>query len=99
MHKLDLRVGLIVEAEKIAKSKKLLKLLVDIGTEKRTIVSGLASRYCPEEVVGKKVVVVVNLKPATLMGIKSQGMILAGGSGAELELLTLQKLEVGEEVS
>ena len=97
--KLDLRVGLILKAEKVAKSKKLLKLLVDIGIEKRVIVSGIANNYSPEEIIGKKVVVVVNLKPATLMGIKSQGMILAGGSGLEMELLSVQQLKVGEEVS
>lgn len=74
--KLDLRTGRIVEAEKVPKANKLLKLTVDLGFEKRCIVSGIAEYYTAEEVVGKQVVVVANLAPRKLRGIESQGMIL-----------------------
>jgi methionyl-tRNA synthetase len=74
--KLDLRVGTILSAEKVAKTKKLLALKVNIGSETRTIVSGIAEDYTPEEVVGKTVSVLVNLAPRTLRGVESQGMIL-----------------------
>ncbi|RLI79737.1 methionine--tRNA ligase [Archaeoglobales archaeon] len=75
--KLDLRIGKIVKAEKIKKSKKLLKLEVDIGNEVRQVVAGIAESYEPESLVGKLVPILVNLKPAKLMGVESQGMILA----------------------
>lgn len=74
--KLDMRVGTILEAEKIAKTKKLLKLTVDTGIDTRTIVSGIAESFKPEEVIGKKVTVLVNLAPRALRGVESQGMIL-----------------------
>lgn len=76
----DIRVSTILEAEKVAKTKKLLKLKVDTGIDQRTIVSGIAEYYEPEEVVGKKVLVVVNLKPRKMRGIESQGMILMAES-------------------
>ncbi len=74
--KLDVRIGTILEAEKVKKTKKLLHLKVDIGSEVRTIVSGIAESYSPEEVVGKQVSVLVNLAPRAIKGIESQGMIL-----------------------
>lgn len=74
--KLDMRVGEIKEAIKIAKSKKLLQLKVDIGLETRTVLSGIAEQYSPEEVIGKKVILLANLSPRKMMGIESQGMIL-----------------------
>ena len=74
--KLDLRVGTILEAEKMAKTKKLLVLKVDTGIDTRTIVSGIAESFTPEEVVGKKVTVLVNLAPRALRGVESEGMIL-----------------------
>ena len=74
--KLDMRVGTIVEAEKMAKTKKLLILKVDTGLDVRTIVSGIAESFTPEEVVGKKVTVLVNLAPRSLRGVDSEGMIL-----------------------
>jgi len=74
--KLDMRVGKILTAEKIEKSKKLLKLQVDIGVEKRTVLSGIAEQYNPEDVIGKKVILLANLQPRKMMGIESQGMIL-----------------------
>ncbi len=74
--KLDLRVGTIVEAEKMAKTKKLLILKVDTGIDTRTIVSGIAESFSPEEVIGKRVTVLVNLAPRVLRGVESQGMLL-----------------------
>lgn len=75
--RMDLRVGEILKAEKVEGTTKLIKLEVDIGTEKRTMVAGIADVYSPEELVGKKLVVIANLKPAVIRGIESQGMILA----------------------
>jgi methionyl-tRNA synthetase len=74
--KLDMRVGEIISAESIPKSNKLLKLAVDIGMETRTVLSGIAQQYAPEEVIGKKVILLSNLQPRKMMGIESQGMIL-----------------------
>lgn len=86
----ELRVAQIVAAEEIPRSKKLYKLSVDLGYEKRTIVSGIKEFFTTEELVGKKIVVVVNLKPAKLCGIESNGMLLAVGDGKKtaLSLLT-----------
>jgi len=75
--KMDLRVGEVLKAEKVEGTDKLLKLEVDIGTEKRTMVAGVADMYSPEELEGKKIVVIVNLQPAVIRGIESQGMLLA----------------------
>ncbi|MEM6719352.1 MAG: methionine--tRNA ligase [Bacteroidota bacterium] len=74
--KLDLRVGTIIEAEKVRKTKKLLKLIVDTGLDKRTIVSGIAESFTPEEIIGKKVTVLANLAPRVIAKVESQGMIL-----------------------
>jgi methionyl-tRNA synthetase len=74
--KMDIRVGMILEAEKVAKTTKLMKLLVDTGIDKRTIVSGIAEHFTPEEIIGKQVSVLVNLEPRKIKGIESQGMIL-----------------------
>ncbi|MVT11909.1 methionine--tRNA ligase [Chitinophaga tropicalis] len=74
--KLDLRVGTILSAEKVEKADKLLKLQVDIGTEKRTVVSGIAAHFKPEEIIGRQVTLVANLAPRKMRGIESQGMIL-----------------------
>jgi methionyl-tRNA synthetase len=75
--KLDLRVGTVVAAEKVQKADKLLKLEIDLGFEKRTIVSGIALHFAPENLVGKQVVIVANLAPRKLKGIESNGMILS----------------------
>jgi methionyl-tRNA synthetase len=74
--KLDLKVGTILQAEKVEKADKLLKLQVDMGTEQRTIVSGIALHFNPAEIIGKQVVVVANLAPRKMRGIESNGMIL-----------------------
>jgi methionyl-tRNA synthetase len=88
--KVELKVGRIIEAEKVEGSKKLLKLKVDTG-EERQIVAGIANAYEPDALVGKQVVVVTNLKPARLMGIESQGMLLAAGDGKTLAILSPDK--------
>lgn len=97
--KLDLRVAKVTKAEKLPKSKKLLLLEVDLGFETRQIVSGISQHYAPEEMVGKKVIVVANLKPAKLMGVESQGMLLAGSLEGELEIPTLTNLPIGAKIS
>src|SRR5690606_13371453 len=74
--KLDMRVGTIIEAEKMPKADKLLVLKIDTGIDVRTIVSGIAQSFTPEEIIGKKVTVLVNLAPRALRGVESQGMIL-----------------------
>jgi methionyl-tRNA synthetase len=82
--KLDLRVGTILQAEKVAKADKLLKLLVDIGTEQRTVVSGIAMHFAPEDIIGKQVTLVANLAPRKMRGIESQGMILMAEDNGKL---------------
>jgi len=74
--KMDIRVGTILKAEKVPKTKKLLKLIIDTGIDQRTVVSGIAEHYAPEDIIGKQVSVLVNLAPRKLRGIESQGMIL-----------------------
>ncbi len=87
--KIELKTGRIITAEAVPKSKKLLKLEVDIGTETRQIVSGIAMRYPPDTIIGKLVVIVANLKPVKLMGIESQGMVLAAGDKEVEGLLSI----------
>jgi len=90
--KMDIRVGTILEAEKIKKADKLLKLLVDTGLDKRTIVSGIAKYYTPQEVIGKKVTVLLNLAPRKIRGVESQGMILmAENDKGELSFVVPEK--------
>jgi len=97
--KLDIRIGKVVNAEKIKGSKKLLKLVVDIGDERRQIVSGIAEDYSPEELVGKLVVVLVNLQPAKFMGVESRGMILAAEkNGRAILLIPEKEIEAGAKV-
>lgn len=99
--KCQFRIGRILEAEKVEKADKLLKLQVKVGPEEiRTVVAGIALYYSPEELVGKKVVVVYNLKPAKLRGIESHGMLLAAKGESDLRLLTVDgELEEGAVVS
>ena len=84
-----LKVAKIIAAERIPKSEKLLRLRVDLGTEQRQIVAGIGKTYSPDTVLGKTVVVVTNLKPAKLMGVESQGMVLAAGDTDVISLVTL----------
>jgi len=79
--KVDLRTAKVFEAEKVKKSKKLIKLKVDLGTEQRQVLAGIAEAYEPDQLVGRTVILVANLKPSKLMGLESQGMILAGSDG------------------
>ncbi len=88
--KLDLRVASILAAESIEGADRLLKLQVDLGTEKRQLVAGIAEHYTPEELIGKQVIIVANLEPATIRNVESQGMVLAG-SGDTVVLATLEK--------
>ncbi len=97
---IDLRVAKVISAEKIEKSNKLLKLTVDIGDGKRTIVSGIAKDYTPEELVGKKIIIIANLKHSSFFGIESQGMLLAASDGDKISLLTIDKdIKEGSKVS
>ena len=83
----ELRVAKVLGAERVPKSKKLMKLRVDAGSEERTIVAGIAEAYEPEPLVGRLIVIVANLKPAKLMGIESNGMVLAASTEAGVPIL------------
>ena len=101
--KVKLRVALIEGAEAVPKSKKLLKLQLDVGPEigKRQILAGIAQHYSPETLIGKKIVMVANLEPAQMMGLESQGMLLAASTATVDKLIILdpgQDMPVGSEV-
>ena len=96
---IELRAAQIVECEGVPKAKKLLRLTVDLGYEKRQVVSGIAKNYKPEELIGKKVVLVCNLKPAKLCGVDSFGMILASGEGDDVRVIFLDdEVKNGSEI-
>src|SRR6185503_4624773 len=86
--KVELRVAQVTAAEKVAGSKKLIKMNVDLGTEQRQVVAGIAETYAPESLVGRKVAFVANLKPAKLMGVESNGMVLAASLDGKAVLCT-----------
>ncbi|MBW2174163.1 MAG: methionine--tRNA ligase subunit beta [Deltaproteobacteria bacterium] len=86
--KMDLRVATVIHAEPVPRSKKLLKLKVDAGKE-QTVVAAIAESYQPEDLIGKQVVIVANLKPAKLMGIMSHGMVLTADDGSTFRLVTV----------
>lgn len=97
--KVDLRVAQVIEAEPVKKADKLLKLQLDLGYEKRQVVSGIAKFYKPEDLVGRKVICVTNLKPVKLRGELSEGMILAGSEDGALSLATIaESLPIGARV-
>ncbi len=98
--KIKLKVAEIIKAEPIPKSKKLLKLQLQLGTEKRQIVAGIAEHYTPEELIGKKIIVVSNLKPAKLFGVESNGMLLAASANGKMTLLTVMddSIPAGSEI-
>ena len=98
-NKVELRVGTILAAEKVENADKLLKFNVKIGEEERTIVSGIAKYYAPEDLIGKNVVVVANLKPVKLRGIESCGMLLCAKKDDALELITIDTITGGGTVS
>jgi methionyl-tRNA synthetase len=86
--KMDIRIGTVITAERVEKSKKLLKLQVDTGIDKRTVMSGIAEHFSPEDIIGKQVTILVNLAPRKIMGVESQGMILmAADKDGKLRLL------------
>jgi len=87
--KIDLRLAEVLRAERVEKTDKLLKLEVAVGNRQRTIVAGIAKHYSPEELIGKKILIVANLKPAKLRGILSEGMILAASEGDSLGIITV----------
>jgi methionyl-tRNA synthetase len=84
-----LRTAKILEAEKVEGTDKLLKLQIEVGDEKRQLVAGIAQHYTAEEVVGKTIVIVANLKPAKIRGVESQGMLLCASAGDQLKLITV----------
>jgi methionyl-tRNA synthetase len=90
---MDIRTATILSAERIEKADKLLKLTLDLGFEKRTVVSGIAAHFSPEEVVGKKVCLLANLAPRTMRGVTSEGMILmAEDSSGKLAFISPENL-------
>ncbi len=92
--KFDLRVGYVERAERIPKSRKLIRLEVDFGSERRTIVTGIGDQYSPEDLEGRKMIFVLNLKPKKLMGVESRGMLLL----AEEEGGRVHLIAVGEDI-
>ncbi len=92
--KVDIRLAEIKEAERVEGSEKLLKLLLSLGKEERTVVAGIAKYYKPEELINKKVLMVYNLKPRKIMGIESQGMLVALYDGNQLSLIVPDKTDI-----
>src|SRR5262249_48618371 len=89
--KVELRVATIKAVEPHPNADRLLVLKIDLGTEERQLVAGIRAHYAPEELIGKQVVVVVNLQPATLRGVESQGMLLAASDGEKVIVLSPEK--------
>lgn len=99
--KLDLKVGKVLEAEDVEKSNKLIKLRVSIGDREKTILSGIRKEYKSSDLVGKKIIIIDNLKPAMIMGLQSQGMLLAASDDeGNLSLLTVDRdIKEGSSIS
>lgn len=95
--KMDLRVVKVLAAEPVKKTEKLLMLTVDLGEEQRTIISGIAKHYAPEDLIGKNVVMIINLKPAKIRGVISHGMVLAASAGDELKVIAVD-MPIGSKV-
>ncbi|OGN33905.1 MAG: methionine--tRNA ligase subunit beta [Candidatus Yanofskybacteria bacterium RIFCSPLOWO2_02_FULL_47_9b] len=89
--KIELKVAKVLSAENIEGSQKLLKLQVDLGSEQRQILSGIAKYYSPADLVGRQIVIITNLEPRQMMGLESQGMVLAAGDGEVISLLVPDK--------
>ncbi|MGC8651079.1 MAG: methionine--tRNA ligase subunit beta [Minisyncoccia bacterium] len=89
--KIDLRVAKILEAEKVENSDKLIKLKVNLGNEERQIIAGIGKFYSPEELVNKQIIIVANLESKSLMGLESNGMLLAASTEEEISLLMPDK--------
>lgn len=86
--RVELRTGRIVSAERVPKSNKLIKLIVNLGSQERQIVAGIGKHYSPDELIGLDVVIVANLAPARLMGVESNGMLLAASNGEQLVIVS-----------
>ncbi|MCJ7497061.1 MAG: methionine--tRNA ligase subunit beta, partial [candidate division Zixibacteria bacterium] len=98
--KLDIRVAKVLEVERVEGAKKLLKLKIEFGDEKREVVAGIAEYYKPEELIGKEIILLANLKPARIRGIESKGMLLAAQDGENLTILTIdKKVKPGAKIS
>lgn len=98
--KVELKVVKVLEAERVEGSEKLLKLQVDLGSEKRQIVAGIGKVYDPEFLIGKEIVIVANLEPRTLMGLESQGMVLAAsGESGPIVLFPEKEVAPGSSIS
>ena len=96
----ELRVAKIIRAEAVPKAKKLLRMDINLGDEERQIVAGIAEHYTPEDLEGRTIVVVANLKPATIRGVESNGMLLAASDGDQVKLLTVEgELPPGSKVN
>ena len=96
--KVELRVAEITACEPVKKAKKLLKLTLNDGFGERIVASGIAKYYKPDELVGKKIILVANLKPAVLCGVESQGMILAGENGDDVKVIFVDGLPAGSKI-
>lgn len=90
--KVDLRVATVMEAERVEGTDKLMKLQLDLGTEKRQIVAGIAAVYRPENMVGRQIVIVANLQPAVIRGVESNGMLLAANIDGRPEIVTFERV-------
>ena len=98
-HKIDIRVGKVIECEKVEKSRSLLKIIIDVGDEKKQMISSIYEYYKPEEMVGKNLIIVNNLEPAKFMGLESQGMLLAIEDENTVSLLSPDReMEPGSKV-
>ncbi|WP_448588531.1 methionine--tRNA ligase subunit beta [Thermocrinis sp.] len=89
--KLDIRVAKVLSAERVEGSEKLLKLRVSLGDEERTLMAGIAKNYKPEELVGKKIIILANLRPRKIFGVESQGMLLAASDGEHLSIIAPER--------
>jgi methionyl-tRNA synthetase len=98
--KIELKVAKVLFAERVAGTDKLIRMEIDLGTEKRQIVAGIGLAYTPEFLVDKKIIVVANLAKAKIRGVESNGMLLAAVDGADISLVTLEKdIKPGSQVS
>ena len=99
--KLDLKVAKVIEAENVEKSSRLIKIKVSLGDREKTVLSGIRGAYSAEDLIGKKVVIIDNLKPAKIMGLESQGMLLAAGDedGSVSLLMTDKDVKEGSPIN
>ncbi|MGI0092383.1 MAG: methionine--tRNA ligase subunit beta [Nitrososphaerales archaeon] len=98
--KIDIRVAKVVEATRVPNSSRLLKLILDVGGQSKQCIAGIGAKYDPEQIKDKLIVVVMNMKPRSLMGLVSEVMLLAAGDGPEISAITLDRpLEAGAKVT